>query len=623
MTLNLNNQIDGYYSKVYLLNENTGGYEEVKELIAAGGSAGGGGANLTGYALTTDMLSLLSGYTSSASLNNSLSGYTDTTNLNILLSTKQNNIIAGTGLSLVGNTINSTHLPLVLQADGVAQLANTINFVGYTSSLTNNVLNLARMAWQDGVTLRYSSSSTDKNLTQGSTGQLLWNGAELQLKQNSFQTINSVRPISASLTGAGSLTIESLWMPSTVTGGAGIFADSANDTLGTLTLSGYDLRWLTNGVPTLYGGIKCLHFKSGFSIAETLNIGTGQNQLDITSNGVTDAEMKSHIASSVWAPANSGLSSVANPGTGTVYFEVDTSIIATNASVTTQLALKANDSDVTTAFASVNVELSQKLESSLVLTAVPANMPFSTLVADLSKISNMITGASGISLGTGTGSGQRIACYEAGSHYFYGIGLVEHSGVLPGVGIWSSTSTNVPHQNSSSSSGVDPHLMVSSNGNVGIGIVAPTERIHVVGNILATGTISGSTKLFDIPHESKPGMRLRHWCTESDTPGGNLIYKRQIEAYEEGVNDLIMPEWFGWVASNVMIFCSGEKHFGQCWGECDEINPCIIHLNVSQKGKYNIMILADRNDKCATTMCPQEVEYTPVVQPVINMHDMD
>ena len=84
-----------------------------------------------------------------------------------------------------------------------------------------------------------------------------------------------------------------------------------------------------------------------------------------------------------------------------------------------------------------------------------------------------------------------------------------------------------------------------------------------------------------------------------------------------------MPEWFGWVASNVMIFCSGDKHFGQCWGECDEINPCVIHLNVSQKGKYNIMILADRNDKCATTMCPQEVEYTPVVQPVINMHDMD
>jgi len=414
MTLNLNNQIDGYYHKVYLLNENTGGYEEVKELIAAGGGGGGGGANLTGYALTTDMLSLLSGYTSSASLNNSLSGYTDTTNLNILLATKQNSLTAGTGISLVGNTINSTHLPLVLQADGVAQLANTINFVGYTSSLTNNVLNLARMAWQDGVTLRYSSSSTDKNLTQGSTGELLWNGAELQLKQNTLQTINYVRPIVASWGGVGgntSLTIESLFMPSTVVASTGIFK-VANDTTGVLTLSSYDLRWLTTGVPTLYGGIQCLHFKSGFTVTETLNIGTGQNQLDITANGVTDAEMNYHIASSVWAPANSGLTSVANPNTGTVSFEVDTSVITTNASLATQLTLKANDADVTLAFAGVSLELSQKLESSLVLTAVPVNMPFSTLVADLSKISDMVDGISGISLGTGAGASQRIACYE-------------------------------------------------------------------------------------------------------------------------------------------------------------------------------------------------------------------
>ena len=165
MTLNLNNQIDGYYHKVFLLNEVTSVYEEVKDLIAAGsgGSGGSGGsAQLTDYALTSSVLSLLYGYVSTASLNSSLAGYTDTTNLNIILATKQNNIIAGTGISLVGNTISSTQTPLVLQSDGVVQVANTINFVGYTSSLVNNVLNLARMAWQDAVTLRYSDSSTGK-----------------------------------------------------------------------------------------------------------------------------------------------------------------------------------------------------------------------------------------------------------------------------------------------------------------------------------------------------------------------------------------------------------------------------------------------------------------------------
>ena len=330
MTMRLNNQIEGYYHKLFLLNTVTGAYEEVKDLIAAGGGGGGGGANLTGYALTSSVLSLLNGYTSTASLNTLLSGYTDTTNLNIILATKQNNIIAGTGISLVGNTINSLHSPLVLQADGVAQSATAINFVGYTSSLVNNVLNLARMAWQDGVTLRYSDSSTDKNITQGSTGELLWDDNEIQLKKDSFQSINYVLPIIASWTGINntSLTIESLFMPSTVIASTGIFK-VANDTTGVLTLSSYDLRWLTTGVPTLYGGIQCLHFKSGFTVTETLNIATGQNQLDITANGVTDTELKTHISSNIHATVNSGITSIGNPINGSVIFDIDTTVITT------------------------------------------------------------------------------------------------------------------------------------------------------------------------------------------------------------------------------------------------------------------------------------------------------
>ena len=183
MTMKLNNQSDGYYHKLFLLNATTGTYEEVKDLITAGGGGGGGGANLTGYALTNDVLSLLSTYTSTASLNNLLSGYTDTTNLNILLTSKQNNLTAGTGITLVGNTISSSQSPVVLQLNGVTQPATAINFVGYTSSIVNNVLNLARMAWQDAITLRFSDSSTDKNLTQGSTGELLWDDNEIQLKK--------------------------------------------------------------------------------------------------------------------------------------------------------------------------------------------------------------------------------------------------------------------------------------------------------------------------------------------------------------------------------------------------------------------------------------------------------
>ena len=127
-------------------------------------------------------------------------------------------------------------------------------------------------------------------------GELLWNGFELQLKQNTVQQYNFVRPITSIFnSGTGSLTIESLWMPSTISTGAGVFVDLANDTLGTLSSSGYDLRWLTNGVPTIGGGIKCLHFKSGFTVTETFDLTTSQNQLDIISTGATDAEMRIFI----------------------------------------------------------------------------------------------------------------------------------------------------------------------------------------------------------------------------------------------------------------------------------------------------------------------------------------
>ena len=54
-----------------------------------------------------------------------------------------------------------------------------MNFIGNNASLVGSVLNVSRMAWQDKVVLRYGAASTDKDLAQGSNGQLLWNSAEL------------------------------------------------------------------------------------------------------------------------------------------------------------------------------------------------------------------------------------------------------------------------------------------------------------------------------------------------------------------------------------------------------------------------------------------------------------
>ena len=65
-----------------------------------------------------------------------------------------------------------------------------------------------------------------------------------------------------------------------------------------------------------------------------------------------------------------------------------------------------------------------------------------------------------------------------------------------------------------------------------------------------------------------------------------------------------------------MIFCNGSKHFGMAYGDQDDLDPCVIHITCSKGGIYKIMVLADRNDKCATNMCAQEVEHVPVELPV-------
>ena len=48
-----------------------------------------------------------------------------------------------------------------------------------------------------------------------------------------------------------------------------------------------------------------------------------------------------------------------------------------------------------------------------------------------------------------------------------------------------------------------------------------------------------------------------------------------------------------------------------CWADRDADDANKVILGTSKAGVYNVMITAKRSDICATTMCPQEVEYIP------------
>jgi hypothetical protein len=118
----------------------------------------------------------------------------------------------------------------------------------------------------------------------------------------------------------------------------------------------------------------------------------------------------------------------------------------------------------------------------------------------------------------------------------------------------------------------------------------------VAGALTCTGAIVGSTKSFDIEHEGRAGYRLRNWCLEDDSPGGGLMYRRQVTAIKSGLLDCILPDFWQWLATDVMVFVNGVGHTGSGYGAADELDGAVIHVHVTKAGKYNLLICASRNE---------------------------
>jgi len=87
--------------------------------------------------------------------------------------------------------------------------------------------------------------------------------------------------------------------------------------------------------------------------------------------------------------------------------------------------------------------------------------------------------------------------------------------------------------------------------------------LQVLEDLTITGTMTAATKSFDIKHPDpdKPDYRLRHWCIESDKPGGMVMYTRQMKATKAQTITFEMPDWFQHLVQNVIIFCSPYEHF--------------------------------------------------------------
>ena len=103
-------------------------------------------------------------------------------------------------------------------------------------------------------------------------------------------------------------------------------------------------------------------------------------------------------------------------------------------------------------------------------------------------------------------------------------------------------------------------LRIRHNGSVGIGTSYPSQKLHVVGNLYCTGSITGSSKSFLINHPSKDRWKLRHRCIEG--PSADCIYRLTVTA-PKGTSRHQLPEYFDALCEDAQVFCSSSGSFAQ------------------------------------------------------------
>lgn len=204
---------DVYSTKLYLSNSTTGGWDDVQDLINAGGS---GSSIITSVTLplsiTNKVLSInLSTYLTSAQINTLLNAYTNTTGMNLLLNAKQDIIIAGTNITKSGNTISVNDLSslnfkyqnnnsvalsinntnkllwdnvLIYNAtETLTACSNSVTITGPFTATTNTSLGQRYFTYDP--TYQYTqiilkdSGNTARTLTSSLTGALVWNNVNL------------------------------------------------------------------------------------------------------------------------------------------------------------------------------------------------------------------------------------------------------------------------------------------------------------------------------------------------------------------------------------------------------------------------------------------------------------
>ena len=142
-------------------------------------------------------------------------------------------------------------------------------------------------------------------------------------------------------------------------------------------------------------------------------------------------------------------------------------------------------------------------------------------------------------------------------------------------------------------------LWITTDGDVGVGNTNPQEKIHVNGNILASGTISGASKHFIIEHPNptkKDTHNLIHTSIETNTRG-TCFY--EFNAYVEDSYILNLPSYFKYLICDDSVKCYITPIDELCMVCYKKIDNQNIQIRTSAPCNVSILVSGVRKDEKA------------------------
>ena len=138
-------------------------------------------------------------------------------------------------------------------------------------------------------------------------------------------------------------------------------------------------------------------------------------------------------------------------------------------------------------------------------------------------------------------------------------------------------------------------LTVFQDGKVGIGITNPTSTPSTMFRV--DGSISGTSKNFDIPHPdpSKLNTRLIHASVEA--PSNDTLYRFEVITSEDKETVTHpLPDYFKYLNKDPQMWIQARNMFSHAYGSCAE-DLSSFSITGEKAGSYDVLIIATRKDE--------------------------